>query len=397
MSTTDEERVRALIAQVLAENPPASTPTEDFLQARYDAGLAWTWFPEGFGGLGLSPKMQTIADHAFEDAGAPNTRAGAIGYMMTGSAIATHGSDELKRRFLPLIYRSGPVWCQLFSEPGAGSDIAGLATRAIRDGDEWLVNGQKVWSSGAMSSDWGLLIARTDPDVPKHDGMTMFLLDMHQPDVEIRPLRNIAGTAHFAETFFSNARVADANRIGAVGEGWRVVLTTLMAERLNFNLDVAGAGAPRPGAPMERARELFIERGRHDPARREEFMRVWSMAEIVRLGNRRADDLAKAGNPGPEGSIGKVTSTELTKKVANLTMSLLGADALVLDHPYAMPGEDHPRFEGAHWDFLASPSNTIMGGTSEIQRNNIAERVLGLPSDVRLDKGIPWRDVPRNG
>ena len=148
---------------------------------------------------------------------------------------------------------------------------------------------------------------------------------------------------------------------------------------------------------MERARELFIERGRHDPARREEFMKVWSMAEVVRLGNRRADDLAKAGNPGPEGSIGKVASTELTKKVASLTLSLLGPEGMVLDRAYPTPEDHRNSVEGPHWDFLTSPSNTIMGGTSEIQRNNIAERVLGLPGDVRADKGIPWRDIPRNG
>jgi alkylation response protein AidB-like acyl-CoA dehydrogenase len=317
--------------------------------------------------------------------------------MMTASAIVTHGSDELKQRFLRRIFVSDGGWCQLFSEPGAGSDLAGLSTRAERDGDEWVVNGQKVWSSGAMHADWGLLVARSDPDVPKHNGMTMFMLDMRTRGVEVRPLRNNAGTAEFAETYFTDVRVPDADRIGNVGEGWKVALTTLMTERVNFTADFAGAGAPRPEGAVDRVVQLFRDLGVDDPVRRDQLMRVWVVSEVNKLTNRRAAQNLKAGTPGPEGSIGKIVSTELTKKVANLTMSFLGADATVLPAEYPRPGERPVELlADARFEFLASPSNTIMGGTSEIQRNNVGERVLGLPGEPRLDRGIPWRDIPRN-
>ena len=288
--------------------------------------MAWVWFPPGYGGLGLRPELQTVADRAVEDAGGANTTVGSVGYMMTASAIVTYGTDELKRRFLPSIFTHDGDWVQLFSEPGAGSDLAGLSTRAVRDGDEWIVNGQKVWSSGGTHADWGLLVARTDPDVPKHNGLTMFLVDMHSPGVEPRHIRNIVGSGEFAEVFFTDARVPDAFRIGEVDDGWRVALTVLMNERVNFTADFAGAGAPRPDGPLQDARRLFEERRSDDPLRRDRFMDVWAANEVVRINNLRAAHAARVGNPGPEGSIGKVASTELTKRVAGLAMEMLGAD-----------------------------------------------------------------------
>jgi alkylation response protein AidB-like acyl-CoA dehydrogenase len=398
ISPSDTEHVLDLVNDVLRRYPPGSTPARDILQARYDAGLAWVWFPTGFGGLGLSPELQTVADRAFAAAGGYNTTVGAVGYMMAGSAIVTYGSDEVKRRFLPGIYTHEWNWVQLFSEPGSGSDLAGLSTRAQRDGDEWIVNGQKVWSSGGVRADWGLLVARTDPDVPKHNGITVFLLDMHAPGVEARHIRNILGGGEFAEVFFTDARVPDAHRLGTINDGWRVTLTILMNERVNFTAEFAGAGAPRPQEPLLQAQKIFLARAKDDPVRRDHFMQVWVANEVARLNNLRAAQNAKAGNPGPEGSIGKVASTELTKRVANLALEMLGPEAMILPRPYSEAGEANtqnvsldPRF-----NFLASPSNTIMGGTSEIQRNNIAERILGLPGDIRVDKGVPWRDVPRN-
>jgi alkylation response protein AidB-like acyl-CoA dehydrogenase len=396
----EEARVRAAMAEVLRVAPPATTPARDFLQARYDAGLAWVWFPEGFGGLGVVPNLQNLVDREMAAAGGHNTTVGSVGYMMTASAIVGYGSDEVKRRFLPGIFGHDWDWVQLFSEPGAGSDLAGLSTRAERDGDEWVVTGQKVWSSGAMRADWGLLVARTDPDVPKHNGLTMFLIDMRQPGVEPRPLRNIAGTAEFAEVFFSGARIPDELRLGDVGQGWKVALTVLMNERVNFTSDFAGAGAPRPEGPMLQAREILAERAAGDPAKRDHFMSVLVQHEVGRLNNLRAAEKARAGVPGPEGSIGKLASTELTKKVANLAMELLGPEATLLPQRYPRIGDDAGREDvlgDPRFNFLFSTSNTIMGGTSEIQRNNIAERVLGLPGEPRVDRGIPWKDVPRNG
>jgi alkylation response protein AidB-like acyl-CoA dehydrogenase len=394
----DATLVLERVAEVLRTHPPETTPVRDFLAARYDAGLAWVWFPQGYGGLALPSELQTVVDRAVTAAGGANTTVGSIGYMMTASAVVTYGTEELKRRFLPKIYLHDGNWVQLFSEPGAGSDLAGLSTRAVRYGDEWVVNGQKVWSSGGVDADWGLLVARTDPDVPKHNGLTVFLLDMHAPGVEARRIRNMVGSGDFAEVFFTDARVPDALRIGEVDDGWRVALTVLMNERVNFTVDFAGAGAPRPEQPLAEARKLLAARAGDDPVRRDRFMRVWVANEVSRLNNLRAAQRAKAGNPGPEGSIGKLASTELTKRVGNIAVELLGAEGMILPTRYPRPGEPDPSRSATdpRFNFLATPSNTIMGGTSEIQRNNIAERILGLPGDVRVDKGVPWKDVPRS-
>jgi alkylation response protein AidB-like acyl-CoA dehydrogenase len=394
----DRAAVLDLVAGLVESLPPEKTEVREFLRARYDAGLAWVWFPVGFGGLGLASELQTLADQAVAAAGGPNTTVGSVGYMMTASAVVTYGTDEQKRRFLPKIYIHDGDWVQLFSEPGAGSDLAGLSTRAERDGDEWVVNGQKVWSSGGVHADWGLLVARTDPAVPKHNGLSVFLVDMHTAGVEARPIRNMVGSGEFAEVFFTDARIPDTMRIGGVNDGWRVALTVLMNERVNFTADFAGAEAPRPDQPFVEARRLLEGRAAQDPVRRDRFMRLWVDFEVVRLNNLRAAQRAKAGNPGPEGSIGKVASTELTKRVAGMAMELLGPEGMILPTRYPLPGEPDPSrsTDDPRFNFLATPSNTIMGGTSEIQRNNIAERILGLPGDVRVDKGIPWRDVPRS-
>jgi alkylation response protein AidB-like acyl-CoA dehydrogenase len=387
--------------RLLADHLPAQTSAREFLQARYDAGLAWVWFPDGYGGFGAPPSVQAVVDRTVAAAGGWNTEVGSIGYMMAASAIITYGTDDMKRRFLPKIYTHEGDWVQLFSEPGAGSDLAGLGTRAVRDGDEWVINGQKVWSSGGVRADWGLLLARSNPDVPKHNGITAFLIDMHTAGVDARPLRNMVGAGEFAEVFFTDARVPDAYRIGTVDDGWRVALTILMNERVNFTVDFAGAGAPRPETPLRDAVALFRAHvpGVDDGARREHVMKVWVAGEVNRLTNELAATRLTAGNPGPEGSVGKVASTELTKRVGSLAVEILGADGMLLPTPYPQPGGSDPSGEGSdlRFNFLATPSNTIMGGTSEIQRNNIGERVLGLPGEPRADKAVPWKDVPRSG
>jgi alkylation response protein AidB-like acyl-CoA dehydrogenase len=387
------------VQRLMEDHPPERSSVRSFLQARYDAGLAWVWFPPGYGGFGAAPGVQAVVDRTVAAAGGWNTDVGSVGYMMTGSAVITYGTDDMKRRFLPKIYTHDGDWVQLFSEPGAGSDLAGLATRAVRDGDEWVINGQKVWSSGGVRADWGLLLARSNPDVPKHNGITAFLIDMHTPGVEARPLRNMVGTGEFAEVFFTGARVPDAYRIGAVDDGWRVALTVLMNERVNFTVDFAGAGAPRPETPLRDAVAQFRARGIHDGVRRQHLMSVWVAGEVGRLTNERASARLTAGNPGPEGSIGKVASTELTKRVGSLALEVSGPDGMLLPGPYPRPGDADPSREGGdlRFNFLGTPSNTIMGGTSEIQRNNIGERVLGLPGEPRADKGVSWKDVPRNG
>ncbi len=248
----DEAEVLALCHQLLEELPPKETDRTSFLGRQFDLGLAWVHFPEGHGGLGRSPKLQKLINETLLGAGAPHPYAGnPIGYGMGAPTVVTHGSEDQKRRYLKPLFTGEEVWCQLFSEPGAGSDLAAVRTMArrsgegwiLRDGDEWVVNGQKVWTTLAHLARWGMLIARTDPEQPKHKGMTYFVVDMHAPGVEVRPLYQITGEAEFNEVYFTDVRIPDAERLGEVGEGWRVSLTTLMNERVA----IGGQVAPRGG------------------------------------------------------------------------------------------------------------------------------------------------------
>ncbi len=239
---TEETEILDRCEDLLRLHDPASTAPNEFLGAQYDAGLAWVHFPEGFGGLGLSPRLQRTVAERLGRAHAPVPYArNPIGYGMGAPTIVTHGSDEQRRRYLRPLFAGDEIWCQLFSEPGAGSDVASLATSAVRDGDEWLVNGQKVWTTLAHLARWGMLIARTDPDAPKHKGMTYFVIDMHAPGVDVRPLRQMTGEAEFNEVFMTDVRIPDAERLGDVGEGWRVSLTTLMNERVSIGGAVPAA------------------------------------------------------------------------------------------------------------------------------------------------------------
>jgi alkylation response protein AidB-like acyl-CoA dehydrogenase len=386
------------IGQLLDKADPRVTPVEDFRGSQYDLGLAWVHFPEGWGGLGLAPTFQRHIDNRLYQAGAkaPDSRH-FFCLAMAGPTMVTHGSDELKSRLLRRGFTGEDAWCQLFSEPGAGSDLASLSCRALRDGDEWVITGQKVWNTLAHMADRGMLVTRTDPDVPKHKGLTYFALDMHSAGVEVRPLIQITGEAEFNEVYLTEVRVPDADRIGDVGDGWRVAMTTLMNERTSIG---GGGGAPGrgTGAIAEAVRIWRDGGGERNPATRDRLMKLWAEAEALRLTNIRAGENRKAGNPGPEGSIAKLMFAEVNQRIYELCVDLLGPSALA-GYEYRMQRSEHLGLVGPPGSsrkmFLRSRANSIEGGTSEIQRNILGERVLGLPGDVRVDKDLPWSKVPR--
>jgi alkylation response protein AidB-like acyl-CoA dehydrogenase len=388
-----EERVDHL----LAEADPRDRI--EFRRRQYDAGLAWVHFPDGWGGLGIEPAFQRQVDARLRAAGAAahNFRE-FFGLTMAGPTMVTHGSDEIRTRLLRRMFTGEDVWCQLFSEPGAGSDLAGLACRAVRDGDEWVINGQKVWNTLAHEADRGMLVARTDPEAPKHKGLTYFGIDMHAPGVDVRPLRQITGEAEFNEVYLTDVHVSDADRIGDVGDGWRVAMTTLMNERTTIG---GGTGPPArgSGAIAEAVRIWHEEAGTRDATTADRLVALWIEAEVLRLTNMRASQNRKVGNPGPEGSIAKLMFAEVNKRIYDLCIDLLGPAAMV-GFDYEMRRAEQLGLVGPPGSsrkmFLRSRANSIEGGTSEIQRNIIGERVLGLPGDVRADKDMPWSLVPRN-
>jgi len=387
------------IDELLAKADPTSTDPAEFRGLQYDLGLAWVHFPPGHGGLGVAPGLQRDVDRRLRAAGAPGPDVRTFfGLAMAGPTIVTHGSDELKQRLLRPMFTGEDAWCQLFSEPGAGSDLAGLSCRAVRDGDEWLVTGQKVWNTLAHIAERGMLVARTDPDAPKHKGLTYFALDMRAAGIEVRPLRQITGEAEFNEVYLTEVRVPDADRIGDVGEGWRVSMTTLMNERTTIG---GGSGPPArgSGAIAEAVRIWNQEGVEHTAAARDRLTQVWIEAEALRLTNIRAGQNRRAGNPGAEGSIAKLMFAEVNKRIYELCLDLLGADGVV-GYDYTMRRSEQLGLVGppgsARKMFLRSRANSIEGGTSEIQRNILGERVLGLPGEPRTDKDLPWIQVPRS-
>jgi len=395
-----EQLVDERIERLLAEHPPATDRVRDFLGAQFDLGLAFVHFPEGHGGLGVTPKLQTVVERRLREAGSPSAfYRNPIGIGMGAPTVAVHGSEAQRRRYLRPLFTGEEIWCQLFSEPGAGSDVASLATRAVRDGDEWIVNGQKVWTTLAHRARFGMLVARTDPDATKHRGLTYFVLDMHAPGVDVRPLRQMTGDAEFNEVYLTDVRIPDSERLGGIGEGWNVALTTLMNERVSLG----GGLAPRGSGSIAAAVKLWDEkaRGAPEPERsvlRDRLARLWAEAEAIRLTNHRAAHNRTKGTPGPEGSTGKLASAELNKKVYELCLDMLGAEG-TLYGSYAMRRPEEVAFFGdanIQKAFLRSRANSIEGGTSEVMRNILGERVLGLPGDVREDKELPWSQVPRS-
>ena len=394
MLTPEElrERVRAF----LAEHDPRQTPAQDWLNARFDAGLAWVHYPEGLGGLGLSRSLQHIVDAEFAAAGAPDNNSGrnAIGLGMAAPTILAYGTEEQQKRWLRELWTGREVWCQLFSEPGAGSDLAALATRAIRDGDSWVVNGQKVWTSQAHLARRALLVARTDPDVPKHAGLTYFAVDMTAPGVEVRPLRQITGEAEFNEVFLTDVRIPDEDRIGPVGEGWKVATATLMSERVSIGSAraapreaghdrpvrrhlaraprVAHPGAARPAAaPVDRGRGGQAGGGADAPA--------------AGRGPARARGLGRQAGLRPA-EPGDIRAGRRAQRRRGLRYD-----------DWSMRRPEHATFfgRGPGYRYLRANGNSIEGGTSEILRNIIAERVLGLPPEPRRRQGRPMEGPAR--
>jgi alkylation response protein AidB-like acyl-CoA dehydrogenase len=357
------------------------------------SGLVVPTWPAEHGGLGVSPEVA----RAIERELAPYNlgRLNPLGLNLCAPALFAHGTEEQRRRFLPPIVRNDERWCQLFSEPGAGSDLASLATRATRDGEEWVVTGQKVWTTWAHESEFAVLLARTDPGVTKRKGITYFLLELDQPGVDIRPLRHITGEADFNEVFLDGARVPDSQRVGDVGDGWRVANATLSSERQM----VAGAGSGGVdrigGLGVEHTIDLAVKRGRApEPMVRQRLASLYTEERVRAWTNQRVRAGLAAGRPpGPGSSVGKIHSGEVNQRLQVLATDLLGVDAMAwesdaADYDSSLPHEVH--------GMLRSRANTIEGGTSEVNRNIVGERVLGLPRDPDPWKDAPWGEVPRS-
>ena len=390
-----EDLVDDLATQLLDEYDPKTNDSVTFLGAQFDKGLAWVHFPVGHGGLGVNPKLQKSVGERLSAAGAPNAYyRNPIGYGMCGPTVVVWGSEEQKKRYLRPLFSGEEIWCQLFSEPGAGSDFAGLASKGVRDGDEWTVNGQKVWTTLAHLSRFGLLVVRTDAEAVKHAGLTAFVVDMHAPGVEVLPLRQMTGEAEFNEVFFTNVRIPNSEMLGNPGDGWRVSLTTLMNERVSIGGTMPAKGSGTIQALTSTWATLPEER--KDAASLDEVMKLWSRAEVLRLTNIRANQNRKMGDPGPEGSIGKMAFADLNKDIYAKVMDLMGAEGMLYGSYEMVRPETAMAFENMQKAFLRSRANSIEGGTSEIMRNILGERVLGLPGDVRVDREIPRKDVPRN-
>lgn len=371
--------LRAWLAEHWVDQPPAAgRPEVDahraWSVALHDAGYVGLTWPVEYGGRGLSPTYQAIYYEETARAGAPG-HLGVIGLNMAGPTIISWGTDQQKARFLPPLLAGEEVWCQGFSEPGSGSDLAGARTRAVLDGDHWVVNGQKVWSSYAHVADWCILVVRTDPEVPKHQGLSYLLVDMHAPGVTVRPLRQITGDPEFNEIFFDDVRVPVHSMLGRPGDGWQVAMTTLLHERGTLSFALAAA--------LQRNVDLLTELAGSpaldgtvpaaDPLVRDAVAREWIELQALRFTNyRMLSTLLRTGSPGPEGSIAKLVWSEANQRLSKLAVRLQGL-------PGATEGPDAP--VDGYWQYqqFRSRGNTIEAGTSEILRNITAERVLGLP------------------
>jgi alkylation response protein AidB-like acyl-CoA dehydrogenase len=354
------------------------------------SGYGAPLWPKEYGGLSGEPWMQQVVREELTRYRLPSVSINILGVGLAGPTIIEHGNEEQKKRYLQKILTAEEIWCQLFSEPGSGSDLASLSTRAVRDGDDWIVNGQKVWTSIAQAASYGMLLARTDPDVPKHDGLTYFIVDMKSPGVEVRPLRQITGSAEFNEVFFTDVRIPDENRIGEIGEGWRCARTTLMNERVTLSgvsLDrVAFLGGTRKD-PWQSFLETVPDRS--SPLVRDRLAQLYIEQEVKEVTAFRAAAARAAGRqPGPEGGVGKVFNAELNQRRSEAAVDAAGLGGVAW-----MPGDSGA--EARAHNFLRARANTIEGGTSEVLRNQIAERLLGLPREPDVDKGLAWSKTRR--
>lgn len=347
---------------------------------------AITWSPE-FGGLGLSNAHARAYGKLERGYQVPDRHeCHGVTTGLVAPTIRAFGTEEMKADLIPEFLTCGSLCCQLFSEPGAGSDLGNLGCRAELDGEEWVINGQKVWSSAAQFSEWGELIARTDPDIAKHKGMTAFMIPMDLPGIEVRPIKQMSGGQSFNEVFFTDVRVPDSLRLGPEGEGWKVALTTLGFER--DHSATGGGGGGKAGGSWQQLLATAQAMGvTEDPHMRQRLMEVYIHTRVESMTNRRAADLAKGGTPGPEGSLGKLMWTEGMTLMSDVISEVLGA-RLTADTGEWGTYEWHEHVLGA-------PGYRIAGGADEVQRNIIGERVLGLPGEPRVDKGVAWKDIPK--
>jgi alkylation response protein AidB-like acyl-CoA dehydrogenase len=369
-----------------------------------ESGYATPTWPQEYGaGLSLAPAQAKHVNDVLNHYKVPRPF-NIIGIGMGGPTLITWGSEEQKSQLLRGLATNEEIWCQLFSEPSAGSDVAGLSTRAERDGDEWVVNGQKVWTTLAHMSRWGMLLARTNPDVPKHKGLTYFVLDMQAPGVEVRPLVQITGDAEFNEVFMQDVRIPDSMRVGPEGEGWRVAVTTLMNERIALSGAGSLSGDAVGGSAIERL--LARHAGVTDVRMRQRLAQLYIEGRLIRWNNQRAADRRKRGaEAGPEGSITKLMQAEYNQRLQKLAVDLEGASCMAWDgKPLTPHGRGDLGWMGPESDdardivrgFMRAQANTIEGGTSNVMRNILGERVLGLPKDPDVSRELPWRDVPRS-
>jgi len=394
-----EELVKSKL-QELIDFRKENNDIKEFWGKQFDLGLAWVQFPEGAGGLGLNPKYQLMVIETLRNEGISqqNRVANILGIGMGAPTIIEYGTEEQISKYLRPMFTTEEIWCQLFSEPGSGSDLASLSTKAVDDGDGYIVNGQKVWTTLGHLAKWGLIVTRTDPNVPKHRGLTFFIVDMESEGVDVRPLRQITGEAEFNEVYFTDVKIPKENILGSLGEGWRVSLTILMNERVAIGGNVRERGSGAPGHLVQ----LWKEKNLQDPVTRDKLIKLWIEQEAVRLTNLRAVENREKGTPGPEGSTSKLYEAEINKASYEFGMDMLGNDGLLFPRGYALT-QPELNFENETFGFtdtqslfLRSRANSIEGGTSEIMRNIIAERVLGLPSEPKMDKDKAWKDTPRS-
>ena len=418
MTSTLPESVKADAQRWFAEYWDPDLPLGQWWQLLADSGWAFPSWPEGFGGRGLSSAATKAAVQARREAGAFGPPNG-VATFLAAPTIMHYGTEEQKRKYIPKIVNGQEIWCQLFSEPGAGSDMAGLATKAIRDGDEWIVNGQKVWNSGAQWAQYGILIARTDPQQPKHRGITYFLIDMKQDGVDVRPLKEMTGDAAFNEVFLNDARVAESDRLGDLGDGWRVAMTTLSHER---DPDNAGMGDTAAFGEIDLAESvgeysatlsskndgfsLALSGGvtrvlegvtsqfeaSEDPKVRQKLASILEMRRTSRWsGMRAAAKIKSGGQPGPEVSTLKHLGSEMGRQIRDVGLESMGAHGMLY-------GQDAPVDGLFHAYSMFTPAQSIAGGSDEVQRNIIGERVLGLPREPgeKEQRELPWSELPRS-
>ncbi len=356
---------------------------------KYDAGWACIRWPTEYGGRGATAIESVIWNQEEAKFGPLPGAVFSIGQGMAAPTLMAWATEEQKLRYLPKLASGEDIWCQLFSEPAGGSDLAALRTRAERDGDDWVINGQKIWTSGAHYSDYGILVVRTDPNVPKHKGLSYFFLSMQSPGIEIKPIKQLSGDSNFNEVYFTDVRIPDSQRLGAVGQGWQVSITTLMNERLAIG--TGGGGGGDFHALLKLARTVSIN---DRPAIEDSAVRAkladWhcKRSGLKYTGYRALSALSRGETPGPENSIGKLVSAPMAQDMASFAMDLMEMSGALWDTDYTAPEGLFPT------NYMAVPGMRIAGGTDEIMANIIAERVLGMPQEPRLDKGIPFNEVP---